>query len=123
MAVLSGSSTVTAAAMSKMTVPEMQKYSYDDRLSLGTVAAGGTFAVMIPPSLGLIIYGVITETSISQLFIAGIVPGLMTIVGYGLTIYAWGAYNPSVIGGETVSYTWRERFASLKPVWPASSSC
>lgn len=119
MAALSGSSTATAATMSKMAVPEMQKYGYDDRLSLGTVAAAGTFAVMIPPSLGLIIYGVITETSISRLFIAGIVPGILTVVGYAGTIYIWGKYNPKVIGGKTTSYSWQEKFNSLKPIWPA----
>lgn len=119
MAALSGSSTATAATMSKMAVPEMQKYGYDDRLSLGTVAAAGTFAVMIPPSLGLIIYGVITETSISRLFIAGIVPGILTVVGYAGTIYIWGKYNPKVIGGKTTSYSWQEKFDSLKPIWPA----
>lgn len=118
MAALSGSSTATAATMARMAVPEMQKYGYDDRLSLGTVAAAGTFAVMIPPSLGLIIYGVMTETSIARLFIAGIVPGLLTVVGYGLTIYVWGAVNTEVIGDQT-GYTWDEKFASLKPIWPA----
>lgn len=119
MAALSGSSTATAATMSKIAVPEMNRFGYDSRLSLGTVAAGGTFAVMIPPSLGLIIYGVMTETSIASLFIAGIVPGVLTIVGYGATIYVWGRMNPRVIGGATTEYTWGEKFTSLKPIWPA----
>lgn len=119
MATLSGSSTATAATMSKMAVPQMQKYGYDDRLSLGTVSAAGTFAVMFPPSLALIVYGIMTETSISMLFIAGIIPGILTLLGYFLTIYIWGTYNPKVVGGETEHFTWSEKFDSLKPVWPA----
>lgn len=119
LAALSGSSTATAATMSSIAVPEMRKYGYDDRLSFGTVSAAGTFAVMIPPSLGLIIYGILTETSISDLFIAGIVPGILTITSYVLVIYLWGLSDPDVIGGETVKFSWSERFRSLLKVWPA----
>jgi len=119
MAALSGSSTATAATMSNVAVPEMKKYGYGDRISLGTVSAAGTFAVMIPPSLALIIYGILTETSISALFIAGIVPGLLTVVGYGLTIVVWGRMNPSEVGGTPQQYTTREKFGSLSGIWPA----
>ncbi|WP_254838543.1 TRAP transporter large permease [Natronomonas marina] len=119
LAALSGSSTATAATMSKIAVPEMRRFGYDDRLSFGTVSAAGTFAVMIPPSLGLIIYGIQTETSISALFIGGIVPGLLTIGSYVAVIYAWGLREPDVIGGGTVKYSWPERFRSLLTIWPA----
>jgi len=119
LAALSGSSTATAATMSKIAVPELRKYGYDDRLSFGTVSSAGTFAVMIPPSLGLIIYGILTETSIGSLFIAGILPGLLTIGSYIGVIFLWGLADPDVIGGSTVKYSWTERFSSLTNVWPA----
>lgn len=119
MAALSGSSTATAATMSSIAVPEMRKYGYDDRLSMGTVSAAGTFAIMIPPSLGLIVYGVLTETSIARLFIGGIIPGILTLGGYILVIYVWALVNPDVIGGTLEKFSRRERLESLRPVWPA----
>lgn len=79
MAALTGSSTATVASLASIAVPEMRKFGYDDRLSVGTVAAAGSFAIMIPPSLGLIIVGILTETSISDLFIAGIIPGAPSV--------------------------------------------
>ena len=119
MAAMSGSSTATAAAMSKMAVPEMRKRGYDDRLSIGTVAASGTFAVMIPPSLALIIYGILTETSIADLFLAGVIPGLLTLLGYGGVIYAWGLANPDVLSDRTERFTFSEKMESTRAIWPA----
>jgi len=119
MAALSGSSTASAAAMANVAVPQMQKRGYDDRLSLGTVAAAGTFAITIPPSIGLIVYGVITETSIAQLFTAGIIPGIITLIGYGAVIYLWGYSNPEVFGSIEEEYTLREKIESSLIIWPA----
>lgn len=119
MAALSGSSSATAATMAKIAVPEMQKYEYDDRLAMGTVSAGGTFAAMIPPSLALIIYGILTETSIVLLFIGGVIPGLLTVVGYILFIYGWVKVDPEVAGSIGEQYSWSERAESLRTVWPA----
>jgi tripartite ATP-independent transporter DctM subunit len=116
MAAMSGSSVASAATMAKISVPEMRNAGYDDRLSLGTVSAAGTFAAMIPPSLGLIIYGVMTQQSITVLFIAGVVPGLITVIGYVAVISAWTKYEPE-IAGEDESYTWSERFGSLRNIW------
>jgi C4-dicarboxylate transporter DctM subunit len=117
-AALSGSSTAAAASMGRVTVPEMRRYGYDERLSMGTVAAAGTFASMIPPSVGLIIYGVITETSIGALFIAGIIPGMLTVVGYLLLIYIWVHASPGIAPlGERTPI--RDRIASSARVWPA----
>jgi tripartite ATP-independent transporter DctM subunit len=119
MAVLSGSSTATAATMANIAIPEMRKYGYHDKLSAGTVSAAGTFATMFPPSIPLIIYGIITGSSIKDLFTAGLIPGVITLLGYAALIYLWGTRDPEMIGTETQTYTWRERFASIKPVWPA----
>lgn len=120
MAALSGSSTASAAAMANVAVPQMQKRGYDDRLSLGTVAAAGTFAIMIPPSVGLIVYGIITETSIAQLFIAGVIPGVLTLLGYGMVIYTWGLTNPDALGSTDESYSWKEKIESSLIIWPAA---
>ncbi|WP_290983544.1 TRAP transporter large permease [Ferrovibrio sp.] len=117
-AALAGSSTAAAAAMSKISVPEMRRYGYDDRLSLGTVAVAGTLAIMIPPSLGFILYGILTENSIGKLFLAGIIPGIITAIAYCATIYVWVSRNPG-IAPKVQPFPMAERFAAMKPVWPA----
>lgn len=117
-AALSGSSTAAAASIGKIAVPQMRQAGYDDRLSVGTVAAAGTFASTIPPSVGLIIYGVQTETTISGLFMAGILPGIVTAVLYVVGIYVWARLRPDA-AGRLVHSTWSERLRSLRSVWPA----
>ena len=77
-----GSSLATAATMSKVAMPQMRKYGYKDRLSTASIAAGGTLGILIPPSVILVIYGLLTETSIGKLFIAGVVPGLLGVILY-----------------------------------------
>ena len=77
-----GSSTATAATMGKIALPEMKKHGYDDRLSTGTLAAGGTLGILIPPSVIMIIYGVLTENSIGKLFLAGFIPGILQAIFY-----------------------------------------
>lgn len=118
LAALSGSSTASAATMTTIAVPEMRRYGYSDRLSLGVVAAAGSFAILIPPSVGLILYGIITETSIGKLFVAGIVPGLLTIVAYWLVVYLWVRRSPH-IAPQVPAFPWRDRVQSLRTVWPA----
>lgn len=81
-----GSSLATAATMSKVALPSMRRYGYADRLSTGTIAAGGTLGILIPPSTILIIYGILTSTNIGKLFMAGIVPGLIGIFGYMMAV-------------------------------------
>ncbi|MFG6650050.1 TRAP transporter large permease subunit, partial [Sulfitobacter sp. 1A10445] len=81
-AAICGSSLATAATMSKVAMPEMRKYGYSDSLSTASIAAGGTLGILIPPSVILVIYGLLTETSIGALFIAGIVPGALGIFLY-----------------------------------------
>lgn len=119
MAALSGSSVAGAATMARISVPELRKYNYDDRMSMGIVASAGTFAIMIPPSLGLILYGIITETGIADLFIAGIIPGLLTILSYIGVVYTWLVVNPDVGSTDIESFTWEQRFRSLGPIYPA----
>lgn len=120
-AALSGSTVAASAAIAKIAKPELDKYDYDDRLSLGTIAASGTFAQMFPPSLGLIVFGLITGTSIGELFIGGIVPGLLTVGVYVLVILVWASYNPSIAGKsqEEMACSWTERFQASAKVWPA----
>ena len=72
--------------MAQIALPEMRRYNYDDRLATGAVAAGGTIGILIPPSIIMVIYGLLTETSISKLFLAGFLPGLLTVAGFMLTI-------------------------------------
>ena len=72
--------------MAQIALPEMRKYKYDDRLATGAVAAGGTIGILIPPSVVMVIYGLLTETSISALFLAGFIPGFLTVLGFMATI-------------------------------------
>lgn len=119
-AVLSGSSSAAAASMSSIAVPEMKKLDYKDTIAMGTVSAAGTFAVMLPPSIALIFYGVWTETSIGALFLAGIIPGALTLIGYIVVIRVWAHRDPELIGGvRENAYPLRERVSTLGPIWPA----
>lgn len=117
MAAISGSSTASAAAMAKTTIPEMRKYKYNDALSAGVVSVAGTLAIMIPPSIILILYGIMTEVPIGPLLIAGIIPGLMTAAGYIISIYIWVTQKPHL--APTIQpFAMKERMASLKNIWP-----
>lgn len=119
-AVLSGSSSAAAASMSSIAVPEMKKLDYKDTIAMGTVSAAGTFAVMLPPSIALIFYGVWTETSIGALFLAGIIPGALTLIGYIVVIRVWAHRDPELIGGvRENAYPLGERVSTLGPIWPA----
>lgn len=107
-----GSNTATAATMGAITLPEMRKYGYNDSLSTASVAAGGALGVLIPPSVIFIVYGVATEQSIGKLFIAGIIPGLLLMVAYMLTIYILVKRKPSLApAGERA--TWKESWEAL----------
>lgn len=110
-----GSSPATAATFATIAVPEMDRYGYDKRLSCGTVATVGTLGVLIPPSVTLIIYGILTETSIGKLFLAGIIPGLIIAFSFVITLYGWSKINPK-LGPKGQKFTWKERIASLPPV-------
>lgn len=91
-----GSSLATAATMSKVAMPSMRRFGYDDRLATGSIAAGGTLGILIPPSVILIIYGLLTETDIAKLFVAGVVPGLIGIAFYLVAVKIAVAVNPGL---------------------------
>jgi len=91
-----GSSLATAATMSKVAMPSMRRFGYDDRLATGSIAAGGTLGILIPPSVILIIYGLLTETNIAKLFVAGILPGIIGIVFYLLAVKVAVTINPDL---------------------------
>ena len=110
-----GSTPATAATFASVAVPEMDRYGYDRKLSCGTVASVGTLGVLIPPSVVLIIYGIITETSIGRLFLAGLIPGLLIALSFIVTLVVWSLINPS-LSPKGEKSTWSERFASLPPV-------
>ena len=110
-----GSSPATAATFATIAVPEMDRYGYDRRLSTGTVATVGTLGILIPPSVVLIIYGVLTETSIGKLFLAGIIPGLLVAASFAATLLIWCRVNPA-LGPKGERSGWGERFKSLAPV-------
>ncbi len=110
-----GSSPATAATFATIAIPEMDRYGYDKRLSCGTVATVGTLGILMPPSVVLIIYGILTETSIGKLFLAGILPGLLIALSFALTLWLWTRRNPA-LGPRGQRSTWPQRLASLPPV-------
>jgi len=115
-AAINGSSVATAATMSQVALPEMRRAGYDPGLAAGLVAAGGTLGIMIPPSVIFVLYGFMTETDITKLFFAGVVPGLLAIVFYILVVRYLGWRYPAVMPRGAV-HTWRERFASVRGLW------
>jgi tripartite ATP-independent transporter DctM subunit len=114
---VSGSSVATAAAMGTVAIPEMNRFGYSSRLSAGTVAAGGTLGFLIPPSIGFVVYGMLTEQSIGKLLIAGIVPGLLLALAYISVIVSWVKINPQVAPRSPQAVSWKDKVASLLPVW------
>ena len=117
-AAMSGSSPATCAAIGKLGIPEMRKRGYPDGIATGSIAAGGTLGILIPPSITMIVYGIATETSIGRLFLAGVIPGIMLM---GLFM-AWSIYATWVSGGRSAmaqaSYSWQERLEILPRVLP-----
>jgi tripartite ATP-independent transporter DctM subunit len=112
-----GSSLATAATMAKVAMPPMRRYHYSDALSTGTLAAGGTLGIMIPPSVPMIIYGIVSETDIGALFIAGVLPGLLLVTTYCLAIYVWVLIDPKIgPAGEVVPFS--EKMRTLRRSWP-----
>jgi tripartite ATP-independent transporter DctM subunit len=98
--------------MAAVTLPEMRRYHYHDTLAGGVVAAGGSLGILIPPSVIFIVYGIMTEQSIGRLFIAGILPGILLAVSFGLAVTIWAILDPSVAPRGPRS-TWKQRIASL----------
>jgi tripartite ATP-independent transporter DctM subunit len=112
-----GSSLATAATMSKVALPELRRYGYSGGFSTATLAAGGTLGILIPPSVILVIYAILTEQNIAKLFAAAFVPGLLAALGYMITISLYVRRHPEAAGTrEPVDYD--ERFRALLDVWP-----
>ncbi len=113
-----GSSPATAATFASVAVPEMDQYNYDRKLSTGVVAIVGTLGILLPPSVTLIILGLVTEQSIGTLFLAGLVPGLIIALSYIVIIIVWCKINPS-LGPKGSTFAWKEKVASLpEGIWP-----
>jgi tripartite ATP-independent transporter DctM subunit len=112
-----GSSIATAATFSKVAYPSMRKYRYKDSLSAGAIAAGGTLGILIPPSVIMVIYGIMTESNIGKLFIAGVLPGLVATVLLCLAVF-WITWRDPAAGPPGERHPWSERVAALGKVWP-----
>ena len=115
-AAISGSSVATAATFSTVAYPEMRRHNYPQSFATGVIAAGGTLGAMFPPSTVLAVYGVITEQDIGKLFIAGIMPGLLAVTMYLITIALIGMARPDFLP-TGVKASWDERLAAVKDVW------
>jgi C4-dicarboxylate transporter, DctM subunit len=111
-----GSSIATAATFTKVAYPSMRKYRYKDALAAGSIAAGGTLGILIPPSVIMVIYGIMTETSIGKLFVAGIIPGLVATVLLCLAV-VWITWRDPDAGPPAEPHSWSERLEALKHVW------
>lgn len=110
-----GSSPATAATFASVAIPEMNRYGYDVRLSTGIVSSVATLGAIIPPSIALILFGIITEQSIGKLFLAGLIPGLMASLFFMGIIYGWAKINPAV-APRSQPFSWKARWASLPEV-------
>ncbi|MBL8376254.1 MAG: TRAP transporter large permease [Burkholderiales bacterium] len=119
-AAVSGSSVATAATMGKVSVPAMRQFGYSDRLAVGSVAAGGTLGILIPPSVVMVIYGIMTSTDIGKLFAAGILPGILGILFY-IAAVQWTVWRDPASGppGERMSAA--QRWAALRRVWAVAA--
>ena len=109
---VSGSSVATAATMAKVAMPSMRRYRYNENLAAGTIAAGGTMGILIPPSIALVIYGIIVEEDVGKLFIAGIVPGIITVLLYIFVIKILITFRPE-LGPRGPWTPWKDRFIAL----------
>ncbi len=118
---ITGSSVACASAMGRITVPEMLRAGYSPSLAAGSVAAGGTLGSLIPPSLLFVIYSIFTEESVRTLFLAGILPGILSMVGFVLTVIVWTRISPASAPSQDVkAFSFKEKFAVLAGVWPAA---
>ena len=112
-----GSSLATAATMGQVALPELRRYGYSGALSTGTLAAGGTLGILIPPSVILVIYAILAEQNVAKLFVAAFIPGILAMLGYMLAISIYVRLFPNS-GGVRARMPYRERFVALRAVWP-----
>ena len=114
---VSGSSVATAATIGTVAVGQIDRHGYNERFFLGTIAAGGTLGILIPPSINMIVYGVLTETSIPQLYLAGMIPGLVLAAVFMLQVVIACSIWPA-LGGRRIASGWSERWRSLPDLIP-----
>lgn len=118
MAAVSGSSAVTCATVGRMSVPELQRLGYDEKMSIGTLAGSGTLGLLIPPSIMMIVYGIVAEVSIARLFIAGVLPGIMLVFIFMGYVTIWGLFNKEKTPAIGRHYTFRERLWASRLLIP-----
>lgn len=116
----SGSSVATAATVATVAMPQAERLGYDPRLFAGAIAAGGTLGILIPPSINLIVYGFLTETSIPRLFLAGLVPGVLMALAFIALTAVICAVRPE-LGGESRTFSWSERLRGLADLVPVAA--
>lgn len=119
-AAICGESVAAAATMGSVSIPEMKKYNYDDSLATGSVAAGGTLGILIPPSIGFVVYGIITEQSIGKMFMAGIIPGIILTIGFCIAVYVQCLLNPA-LGPKSEKFTMAQIARSIFDIWPVAA--
>ena len=116
-AAVSGSTVATAATIGTVAIPQMDEMKYSRKLFLGTLASGGTLGILIPPSINIIIYGALTDTSIPELYLGGIIPGIVLAILFGATVLFACIVKPS-LGGQKIQYSWRDRMRTLPDLIP-----
>ena len=116
-AAITGSSSTAVVTLGSVALPAMKRFKYSDKLASGTIAAGGTLGILIPPSLGFILYAILTEESIGRLFMAGMFPGILEVIFYTATILILCRLNP-LMGPRGPKTPWMEKIFSLKYTWP-----
>lgn len=116
-AAATGSMAATTVAIGRTVLPEMKRLGYDRRMAVATVAASGTLGVLIPPSIPLVVYGIVTEESIGRLLIAGIIPGVLSAIIYMLGVSLFVHFRPNLVPARAVTYHWKERFQSIPGLW------
>jgi len=117
-----GSSVAATAAFGRMALPQMLNHQYDPRLASGCVAAAGTLAALIPPSILFVLYGVVTEQSVGKLLIAGVIPGILTAVSFSFFVLILARLKPQLapFGEISIKFSWKEKVSSLKGIWPVA---
>jgi tripartite ATP-independent transporter DctM subunit len=115
---ISGSSVATAATIGTVALPELKKRNYNMRYALGSVSAGGTLGILIPPSMSMIIYATLSDASIGKLFVAGVVPGIMLALLFMIFIFAISYFRPDIAPRDKEKMSWGSRLALAKESWP-----
>ncbi len=116
-AATSGSSVATSAAVGKIALHEMRRFGYDRAVAAGTIASAGLLGIMIPPSIMLVVYGIITQTDIGQLLVAGILPGILTAVVFCLGLFLLALVRPNLMPSVQAPVPWRDRLSGLRDGW------